>query len=46
MEKKDFEKAEVEEIRFDTNDDIVTNSNGTTTIGPVTGEPGTEIEIP
>lgn len=45
MEKKEFEKAEVEEIRFDTNDDIVTTS--TQIIGPITGSPVIEeIEIP
>ena len=38
MEKKEFKKAEVEEIRFDTNDDIVTTS---TVIGPIGGQPVT-----
>ena len=40
MEKNEFEKAEIEEIRFDNDDDIVTAS----TTG--TGESGTEIDIP
>lgn len=41
MEKKEFEKAEVEEIRFDTNDDIVTKSTMTIVVGgePAQGDP-------
>ena len=46
MDKKEFQKAEVEVITFDRNDDIVTASAGQQIIGPVTIQPITEIDNP
>ena len=42
MEKKEFEKAEVEEIRFEDKEDIVTASNENQTTGPIGGDDMTE----
>lgn len=42
--KKEFTPAELELIQFDEGIDVITAS--TQTIGPVGGEPGTEIDIP
>lgn len=38
MEKKEFEKVEVEEIHFDDKEDIITASNDNQVIGPVGGD--------